>query len=200
MDAILKDLRFAARTLLRSPGFAIAAVVTLGLGIGATTMVFSLVNAIVLRPFPYEESSQLIQLTEMERSGEYESTSYPNFVDYRAGIRGLSGLGAYTNETITLRGQAGAERVEGGAISYNLFDILGIRPLIGRTFRAAEDVPNGERVVLLGYGLWQRSFGGDRSVVGRTVNVDGEPSVVIGVMPPDFAFPEQGQAWVPLRR
>ncbi|MEX2285255.1 MAG: ABC transporter permease [Gemmatimonadota bacterium] len=200
METVLGDLRFAARTLVRSPGFAIAAVATLGLGIGATTMVFSLVNAILLRPFPYAVPERLIQLTETDRSGQYESTSYPNFVDYRSGMNTLNGLGAYSNETLTLRGQGGAQRVEGSAISYNLFDILGIRPLIGRTFRADEDVPTAERVVLLGYGLWQNSFGGDRALVGGTLNVDGEPHVVIGVMPPDFSFPEQGQAWVPLRR
>src|SRR5688572_25615808 len=199
METILRDLRFAARTLVRSPGFTIAAVATLGLGIGATTMVFSLVNAILLRPFPYTQPAELVRVTEMDRSGEFESTSYPNFVDYRSGMRTLSGLGAFGTETLTLLAQSGAVRVEGAAISYNLFDILGIRPLIGRSFRADEDVPNAERVVLLGYGLWQRSFCGDRALVGRTVNVDGAPHVVIGVMPPEFGFPEQGQAWVPLR-
>src|SRR5688572_17188616 len=101
LDAFLKDLRFAMRTLTRSPGFAAAAIITLGLGIGATALVFSLVNAILIRPFPYERPEQLVQVRESDREANYESASYPNYIDYREGMRTLSGLAAYTEETLT---------------------------------------------------------------------------------------------------
>jgi putative ABC transport system permease protein len=199
VNSLLNDLRFAMRTLVRSPGFAFAAIATLGLGIGATTMVFSLVNGVVLRPWPYEQPSQLIGLTEADRSGQYESTSYPNFVDYRGGMRSVSALAAYTAEPFTVKGAGAAERLTGARVSYNLMDVLGTRPIMGRTFRSDEDVPNAERVVVIGHGLWQRSFAADRNVIGKTAIVEGEPHVIIGVMPAGFDFPQEGQAWLPLR-
>src|SRR5688572_15511885 len=120
MNTFLNDFRFAMRTLVRSPGFAVAAIATLGLGIGATTMVFSLVNGVVLRPWPYQQPSQLIGLTEADRSGEYEATSYPNFVDYRTSMRSVSGLAAYNGESFTVKGPGAAERLTGAMVSYNL--------------------------------------------------------------------------------
>ena len=199
LDTFLRDLRFAARTLTRSPGFTAAAIVTLGLGIGATSLVFSLVNAILLRPFPYERPDQLVQLRESDRDFGSAAASYPNYVDFRAGLRTLSGLAAYTTETFTVRGTGAAERVESARISYNLFDVLGVRPVLGRSFVAAEDVPNAPRVVLLSFGVWQRTFGARNDVLGQVVSVEGEPHTVIGVMPPDFKFPDLAEAWLPLR-
>jgi putative ABC transport system permease protein len=200
MDRLLQDFRYALRTLARSPGFTAAAVVTLALGIGATTLVFSMVNGILIRPFPYEDPDRLVQLTEIDKNDQYFAISYPNFVDYRAGVSSVTALAGVNRATFTIRGETGPERIEGAAVSYNMFDVLGIRPVLGRTFRAEEDRPGGERVVLIGHGLWQRSFGGARDVVGRVVNVQGEPHVVIGVMPPDFKFPTVAEAWLPMRR
>ena len=199
LDAFLKDVRFAMRTLTRSPGFAAAAIITLGLGIGATALVFSLVNAILIRPFPYERPEQLVQVRESDREANYESASYPNYIDYREGMRTLSALAAYSEETFTVRGSDAAERVEGARITYNLFNVLGVRPVVGRSFIPAEDVPNAPRVVLLSYGLWQRSFAGRDDVVGQTVSVEGEPHVVVGVMAKDFKYPDLAEAWLPLR-
>jgi putative ABC transport system permease protein len=199
LDAFIKDLRFAARTLTNNPGFAAAAVLTLAVGIGATALVFSLVNAILLRPFPYDHPDRLVEVTESDRNLQSAAAPYSNYIDYRDGMRTLSRLAAYTSETFTVRGAAAAERVESARISYNLFDVLGVRPVLGRSFVAAEDEPNAPRVVLLSYGLWQRAFGGRNDVLGQIARVEGEPHTVVGVMPPDFKFPDLAEAWLPLR-
>jgi putative ABC transport system permease protein len=199
MDTLINDLRFALRTLTRSPGFALAAIATLSLGIGATSLVFSLVSGILLRPFPYTQPDRLVRLVESDRNGGSAALSYPNFADYRATMRTLSGLGAYSVETLTLSGALTPEQVSGAAISHDLFDVLGVQPLLGRGFRADEDAPGGARVVLIGHALWQRSFAGATDVLGRTLTVDGEPSTIVGVMTPGFRFPEIGDVWVPLR-
>src|SRR5688572_16355636 len=199
MDTFLKDLRYALRTLSRSPGFTAAAIATLGLGIGATSLVFSLVNAIMLRPFPYANPDQLVDFTEVDRTGQYFALSYPNYVDYRNSMKTLSGLGGYSEETLTIRAEGEPERLGGAVVSANMFDVLGLRPMLGRTFRPEEESPGGDRVVMLSHGLWERSFGSDPEVVGRIVNVQGEAHTVIGVMPAGWAFPERAEAWVPLR-
>ncbi|HSL69217.1 MAG TPA: ABC transporter permease, partial [Longimicrobiales bacterium] len=199
MDALYRDLRLAVRTLMRSPGFALAAITTLGLGIGATTLVFSLVNGILMRPFPFEQPNRLVQVAEVGRDGA-DGLSYPDFVDYRAGMRALSGLAAYANETFTVRGAALPERVEGARVSWNLFSIIGVEPILGRSFRLEEDRPNAERAALIGYGLWQRAFGGSPDVIGKVVRIEGDPHTVVGVMPPGFKFPRAAEAWLPFRR
>jgi putative ABC transport system permease protein len=199
MDTLRNDLRFALRALLRSPGFALAAIATLGLGIGATSLVFSLISGIMMRPFPYEQPGRLIGLLEMDRDGRSAAISYPNFLDYRAGMRSLSGMGAYSVQPITLSGALTPEQISGAAITHGLFELLGMRPVLGRTFLPEEDMPGGEPVVLIGHGLWQRVFSGSRDAIGRTLTVNGEPHTVVGVMPPDFRFPEISDVWRPLR-
>ena len=139
--------------------------------------------------WPYQQPNQLIGLTEADRAGEYEATSYPNFVDYRTGMRSVSGLAAFTGESFTVKGPGAAERLTGALVSYNLIKCWGLSPVMGRTFRAEEDAPNAERVVVISYGLWQRSFAADQNVMeARTGDGEGEPHVVIGVMPAASIF------------
>jgi putative ABC transport system permease protein len=191
VDTLLQDLRYAARTLTRSPGFTLVAVFTLALGIGANTAIFSVVNAVLLRPLPYAEPERLASAGWLMR-GDYlvareRSRSFEELALYRASVGfNLSAAGE-------------PERVTGAHASPDLFSILGVAPLLGRTLLAHEERPGEDGVVVLSHALWRQRFGGDPAVVGREVMIDSEPRTVVGVMPPGFDFPA-GDAllWVPL--
>jgi predicted permease len=195
------DLRFALRTLRKSPGFTLMAVLCVGLGVGVTSTIVSAVHAILIRPLPYPRAQELVAVyARWTRGGERTSginISYEDYLAWRDDNRTFARLGMYSWSALAFTGLGEPERVDGAEVSANLFPLLGISPMLGRTFLPEEEHRGRDRVVLLGYGLWQRRFGGDRSVVGRTIAVDGEPTRVIGVMPPGFAFPARGQAWVP---
>ncbi len=200
LDAVVRDVRFAARTLRRSPAFTGIAVVCVALGVCVTTTIFSAVHGILIRPLPYERANQLISVYAQNPAREIHGSnvSYPDYVSWRDGNRSFSGLALWTWSSHAFSGDGGeAERVEGASVTANLLSILGVRPLLGRPFLAEEDENGRDNVVLLGYGLWQRRFGGDPSVVGRTITVDGRPHTIVGVMPQRFNFPERGEAWVP---
>ncbi|MBX6365430.1 MAG: ABC transporter permease [Gemmatimonadetes bacterium] len=200
METLLTDLRFALRQLGRSRGFTLVVLAMLAVGIGANTTVFSVVNALLLRPLPYPQSERLVQVSgAYEGRGDNFSVSYPNAVDWGA-APSLEGLGMLLEEDYSLRGGDRPERVRSAAVSANLFRVLGVSPVLGRGFTAAEDAPGGERVAVLGYGLWQRRFGGDPAVLGRTVMLSGRPYTVVGVMPRGFAFPDPDrEVYTPLR-
>jgi putative ABC transport system permease protein len=189
---MLNDIRFALRQLRKSPGFTLIAVLTLALGIGANTAIFSVVNAVLLRPLPYPAQEQLVSLgtydTRAGANAVFDSSSYPNFEDWRAQNQVFSGLAAYVGSPSTLTNGQEAIHLQGLATSHNLFNILGIQPLLGRTFLPKEDEP-GNHVAILSYELWQKRFGGDRGVVNQTINLNGIPYQVVGVMPPHFTFP-----------
>lgn len=197
-----QDLRFALRTLGKSPGFTLVAALCIGLGVGVTTTILSAVNAILIRPLPYPDAAALVAVYgRLTRGSEREggvNISYEDYVSWREDNRTFAQLGMYTWNALAFSGEGEPERVEGATITPNLFSLLGIAPMLGRGFLPEEEHKGRDRVLLLGYGLWKRRFGGDPSVVGRTVTVDGGPMQVIGVMPRGFAFPDRGEAWIPM--
>ncbi|MGI9179681.1 MAG: ABC transporter permease [Longimicrobiaceae bacterium] len=204
MDRLLQDLRFAARSLAKNPGFTAVAVLTLALGIGANTAIFSVVNSVLLRPLPYADADRVVMVWNSLSNSEKVWLSEPELMDYRAGVRSFEQLAAYRPADVNLTGNAEPERLAAARVTANLFDALGSRPLIGRTFTAKEDLPDRDDVAVLGYGLWQRRFGGDPGVIGRTVQLNGRTRTVVGVMPRDFKLPADFQSdgtseiWLPL--
>ena len=201
MLKILPDLRFAVRSLAKRPTFTAAAVITLAVGIAANTTLFSFVNSVLVRPFPYSNPEELvIAYTTDESRGRVGNLSYPDYKDYREAIEqtGLIDIAVHDWEPYAIAGDGGAARVGGGRVSANLFDVLGIQPLLGRTFLPEEEEPGATPVVILSEQLWRRQFGADEGVLGRTVLLNGRPHVVIGIIPRDGAYPERARLWVTL--
>src|ERR687889_1817322 len=164
MRTLLKDLRYAARTLARQPGFALVAVGTLGLGIGANTAIFSVIDAALLRSLPYREPGRLVHLWETKRSRDFErrEASYPDLLDWRAqGQEVFEGLAGYTGRPMTLTDAGEATRTRGAAVTANFFDLLGVKAAAGRTFVGGEDGTEAGRVAVVSHGFWQRRFGGE---------------------------------------
>jgi len=204
MLSYLQDLRFALRQFRKRPAFTAAAVVVLGLGLGANTAIFSLVNALLLRPLPYCDSSRIAALYERNIGGGkelYNHVAPGTFDGWRKFSTAFQEMTAYSTGPITVGGLQGKapQRVDGVAVTRQLFTILGVTPVEGRTFTAAEDQSGAERVAIIGYGLWQQDFGGTPDIVGRRIHLDGVDCQVIGVMPRGFAFPERTtQVWISL--
>jgi putative ABC transport system permease protein len=200
LESILHDFRLTLRGMRARPTFAAVILATLALGIGANAAIFSVVNGVLLKPLPYADVGGVVQVSHEE---PYHSVSEPEFRDYKVGARTLATVSAYQLGSGTLAGggdRGDAERLEVAHVSDGFFSILGVRPLLGRTFLPAEDGPNAERVVVLGYGLWRRRFAADPAVVGQTIQFNGFPRTVVGVMPPRFDFPARQVAlWAPLR-
>jgi predicted permease len=185
LEQLALDLRYALRMLRKSPVFTAVAVVTLGLGIGATTAVFSVVNAVLLRSLPYREPERLVKIWESLPSASQIMVSYPDYKDWRIRARVFDDIALYSPyASRTLTGGQFPERLSVGLASANLFDVLGLSPVVGRGFRPDDDHDGAERVAMLGSGYWRRQFASDPRVVGRVVSLDGEPYTIIGVLPP----------------
>ena len=208
MDQIIKDIRFALRGLAKKPAFTVIAVLTLALGIGANTAIFSVVNAVLLRPLPVKEPDRLMTfwLSAPAQGLQHMDLNPAMFAYYRNRTRTFESLGAFETGEFSLTGGGEPEAVPGAVVTFEYFNVLGREPLHGRTFTAQEDTPGNNHVVLLSYGLWQRRFGGNKNIVGQSINVDNEPTTVVGIMPPDFDFPDPAerasssghvQLWVP---
>ena len=193
----MADLTFALRTLRKAPGFTLAAVLAMALGIGANTAIFTVVKQVLLQPLPYPAAHRLVAVDELKR-GQSSAVSAPNFMDWRARNRTLSGIGAYNEQTLTLSSGPEPMRLDGAAIDAGVLPALDVQPLLGRGVTEADARPGARPVVLVGNVVWQRVFGGDRSLVGRSITLEGEPYEVIGVMPPGFDFPGGCALWVPL--
>jgi predicted permease len=199
MQTLLQDMRYGARMLLKTPGFTMIAVITLALGIGATTTLFSFVNGILLRPLPYHDSENLILVNEVSsQRGPMGGISYPNLLDWRAQNQVFTGIAAWGAGSHTLIGNGDPEQLPSAGISYNTFEVLGVAPLIGRTFQLEEDRPDNDMVVILGHSLWERRFGAKADIIGQTITLNNRSRIVIGVMPPGFKFPEIAELWTPL--
>jgi len=200
--SLLQDLRYGARKLVHNPGFSAISVLTLALGIGLTTTMFSIVYGALMRGLPFEHGERVVSIRRANpaRDQERMSVSLHDFNDYRAQQRSFEGLGAFNNGTVTVSGSEKPERFDGAWMTANAFELLRVRPLLGRTFRPGEDAPGAPAIVVLGYEIWQSRYGGDRGIVGRTIRVNGEPAEVVGVMPQGFAFPASEKLWVPLRQ
>lgn len=190
-DGIRQDVRYGIRTLGRSPGFTLVAVLTLGLGIGATAAIFSIVNAVLLKPLPYEAPERVVEVVN-RWEGEPEGRLSPlEFFDYRERLRSFESMGAYATGPANLTGDAAPERLEVGYLTDGVFQSLRVAPELGRTFGADEDRPGGERVAVLGHGLWTRRYGGSEQIVGESIQINGRSTLVIGVMPADFRIPAE---------
>jgi len=200
---IAQDLRYGLRMLWKNPGFTIVAVLALALGIGANSAIFSVVNAILLRPLPYKNPGQLVMVWEnATHLGFPKNTPSPaNFLDWRQQTTVFQGMAAFAERSFNLTGAGEPERLDGRRVSANLFDVLGVRPIIGRTFVPQEDQP-GTKVVLLNESLWKRRFGGDPGVIGRALTLNNEAYTVVGVLPSSVRLPAFGkwrdQVWVPI--
>ena len=181
--------RYVVRVIARNPAFSAACIVTLALGIGANTAVFSLVNAVLLRPLPFKDPEHLVWLWSRAWDREKGVFSVPDFLDYEAQTRSLEGITAFTIWGANLTGQAEPERLSGMRILGNGFQVLGINASIGRALVPEDDAPGSHRVVVLGDGLWRRRFGGDAQLIGRTLSLNGEAYTIVGVLPPEFVFP-----------
>ena len=198
--SVMQDLRYGARLLRRSPGLSTISILALAMGIGLTTTMFSIVYGGILRGLPFEESERIMHLerNNVERDIESMEVTQHDFADWRAQQRSFSGLAAFYTGTVNVSGTERAERYDGAFISANAFDILRVRPHIGRAFRQGEDLPGAEPVALIGYQLWQDRFGGDPKVIGQTIRANGVPTTIVGVMPPRFEFPFREDIWIPL--
>ncbi|HKI02651.1 MAG TPA: ABC transporter permease, partial [Thermoanaerobaculia bacterium] len=195
-----QDLRFGGRQLWKNPGFTLVAVLTLALGIGATTAIFSVVYGVVLRSLPFREPEGLVRPLFVDREGErHGAFSAPNFVDLRAQSKTLSGVAGVTGGTMNLSGEgAEPERLPGASVSANYFQVLGVRPLAGRTFAPGEDQANAPLVALISEELWRRRFGGDPGVIGRSLTLNGRPRTVVGIVGRGTQLPAGADVWVPL--
>ena len=198
-----QDIHYGLRILRKNPAFTAIAVIALALGIGANSAIFSVVNAILLKPLPYKNPDQLVMIWEKATHLGFPKDTPPpaNFLDWRQQSTVFEGMAATSYRSFNLTGIGEPERLDGRRVSANLFDILGVKPIVGRTFVPEEDKP-GTKVVLLNESLWQRRFGGDPSVIGRALNLNGEPYTVIGVLPHTVRLPAsvnwRDQVWVPL--
>ena len=186
-----QDLRFAARMLRTNPGFTTVVVFTLALGIGANTAIFSVVDAVLLRPLPYKDSDQLVQLIEhdQKRGVDFDWVSFPNFHDWAEQGKAFQYMAAYKFHAFNLTNASQAEMLFGIKVSSNLLPTLGAEPILGRNFRLEEDQPGRDHEVILSYDTWRESFGADPRLIGRTLTLNDEPYTVIGVMPASFDFP-----------
>ncbi len=194
-------LRRIIRRLAQTPGFTLISVLTLALGIAATTTIFGVVNAVLLRPLPYPEPERLVVAShaapglDLDEMGQSDAT----FLRYRADNHTLEGIAAYDEGTVSLTGSGDPERLGQGTVTASLFSVLRVFPVLGRAFDDGDEAPGAPPVVILTDGLWQRRFGGSDSVLGRLVELDGVGREVVGVMPPGFAFPsEQVELWLPM--
>lgn len=184
-----QDTKHAVRSLGKRPGFMLVSVITLALGIGAVTTIFSLINGIILKPLPYKDSFELVMMWEKLLSFENASVSYPNFTDWRSQNRVYDDIAAYNEMGLNLTGDGNPVELSTCRISASMFPILGIEPVRGRNFHDEEDKIGGERVTILSYGFWQERFGGDPEIVGKVITLDDEPWTIIGIMPRTPLFP-----------
>ena len=201
MDSIRLDLRYAIRLLLAQPGTTFIAVLTLALGIGANTAIFSAVDSILLRPLPYEEPDRLVMVWEKRQAeGVLENVVSPaDYLDWEKMNTTFESIAGVLTLTADLTGSGEPERLFAAGVSPDLFDVLRIKPVEGRLFTPDEVIPGKHRVIVLTHGLWKRRFGGDRSVVGRKLLLNGVPHEVVGILPPTFEFPDPTiEVWAPL--
>src|SRR5215470_2067645 len=198
LEEVWQDLRYGARMLLKQPGFTLIATLTLALGIGANTAIFSVVEALLLRPLPYSEPERLMMLSEKSREGARLTATYPNFADWRARAQSFEGMASIRSEEMNLTGVERPTRLRGRTVNWNFFQLLGVGSQLGRLFDEADDRYGAPRTALLSYELWKELFGGETSVIGRAINIDDEAYTVIGVLPPGFEYFRSADVYVPI--
>ncbi len=201
METIIKDIKYGVRGLVKKPGFTVVALITLALGIGANTAIFSVVNAVLLRPLQFQNPEQLVVVWEDATfAGFPQNTPAPaNYVDWKTQNQSFSDMAASAERSFNLTGDGEPERVTAYAVTANFFPLFGVQPLLGRGILPEEDRPGANKVVVLSYSLWQSRYGGDRQITNRDILLNGEKYAVVGVMPANFQFLEsEVRLWVPL--
>ena len=200
MDTLLQDLRFAFRTLLKTPLLTTLCILCLSIGIGLNANIYSAVYAVFQRPLPYANPDGLVSVQERQvRQGfDNQTMSWTTYKDVRTQATQFSDVAGYSFRSVTITDTDEPIRLQGEAVSWNLFPMLGVQPHLGRHFRDDEDKVGAADVIILGYGVWEKRYGADSSIIGRVLPVNGSPHTVVGVMPKDFMFPEQEEAWIPL--
>jgi predicted permease len=197
---IVRDVRYAVRMLVRNPGFTIIALLTFAVGIGVNTAVFSVFNGVLLRPLPYPDAERITMmwLDNRVQGIKEDIGSYPNYRDWREQNTTYEHVAAFTPSSFTMTGSGEPERIPGAQTTSNFFDVLGLRPVIGRLYTEEQEKPGNDAVVLLSHGLWQRKFGGTADVIGKTMLLNGRAHEIIGVLPPELQVPDKAQLWKPL--
>ena len=199
METLFQDVRHGFRMLMKNPGFTAVAVITLALGIGANTAVFSVVNAVLLRPLPFDSPDRVMSVSEVWQGQAGGGVSAGNFIDWQQASRAMEQLAAAQVSTFNLGSEQTPERIIGDRVTHNFFSVFAVSPLLGRAFIPEEDQPGSDRVVVLSERLWRRNFGSDRSILGRMVQFDGSARTVIGVMPANFdPIQNREELWVPI--
>ncbi len=188
MNALFEDLRYACRMLVKSPGFAAIAIITLALGIGANTALFSVVNGVLLDPLPYPQPDRLVAINERNAGQRNAPISYPNFLDWQRATRTLSSIALYRHEDYNMTGLSQPERVNGFMISADFFSTLGIHPMLGRDFNSGDDHLGAAPVALLSDGFWHRTFGGSPGILGKSIDLNGTNYTIVGILPPSLSF------------
>jgi putative ABC transport system permease protein len=201
MSFFFSDLRFAVRSFRRQAGATGLVLLTLGLAVAANTAVFALVDAVFFRPLAYPAASRLMDINEQAPKWnlEFVGVNYPDFVAWRKASRAFEDIALWSGESVNLSDGTSAERLDGQSVTYNLASVLGIKPVLGRTFTADEDVPKGPNVIMIGHGFWQTHFAGARDVVGKTLRVSSVPYTIVGVLPPNVMLDSPTSFWIPLR-
>jgi putative ABC transport system permease protein len=195
---IVRDTRYGIRQLLRTPGFTVVAILTLALGIGASSAIFSVVNGVLLRPLPYPNPDSLVRVHEILQQFGRFSVAPANFLDWRKQNTVFERIVAFNSASATLMTANGPERLTGALVSWDAFDLLQVNPALGRGFRADEDAPGKDAVIVLSHGAWQRRFGADPNAIGRSIGLNGVPVTIVGVMPAGFAFVGDAEFWRPI--
>jgi putative ABC transport system permease protein len=198
LDGILRDLRYGLRMLFKKKSFSIVVLITLALGIGANTAIFSAVYGVLLRPLPFSEPDRLLVITEKSAAGERMSVAYPNYKDWRDRAQSFKEMASYRPQTFNLTGLERAVRLRGRMVNWNFFQLLDVRPQLGRAFVEQDDQPGAAPTAIISNGIWKERFGGDPAVIGRTLTIDGDQFTLIGVLPPGFQFVRQDDLYVPL--
>src|SRR4051812_5844647 len=201
MQSFFRDVRYGIRSLTQRPGVAIIAVLALTLGIGLTTTMFSIVYGALMKGLPYPDGHRIVVIVRanLAKGIQQQQPTVQDFLDYRAQQHSFVGLAAAASGSIYVSGDEKAERFDGAWITANAFDVVGVRPFLGRTFQAGEDTPAGEKVAILSFAAWHDRYAADRSVIGKRIRVNGVPTTVVGVMPEGFAFPDNDRIWIPLQ-
>jgi predicted permease len=197
MDTIVRDIRFALRVLLKTPGFTALAIATIAFGIGASTAVFSMVNGVLIRPLPFTANDALIRILQPSSTSSDEFFSEPEILDYRAQVPEIAALEEYHSMAFQYYGHGDPQRVQTGVVSDSFFDVLGVRPLLGRTFQPGEEAVGAPPVVVLSYKYWVNQLGSDPAVIGQTFTMNDRLHTIVGVLPPLPGYPDENDIWMP---
>src|SRR5882724_10644552 len=199
MESIIQDVRIGIRMLTKTPVFTLVAIITLAVGIGSTSAIFSVIEAVLLRPLPYGDPDKLVKVWEKRSQLPKGRISFADFNDWKTQNHVFEQIAAYQTGDRNLTGGDQPEQIEGASVSANLFETLRVRTMLGRTFPVEEERPGANPVAILSHGLWERRFGSDPKIVGGTIIIDNRGYTVVGIMPADFNFPSrQTDLWLPL--